>query len=45
MEETDNVFNIEEEVSPEIPKEKRKLETASYDYSVEYLVNLMNTKK
>jgi len=37
-----NNFEIEEDINIlEIPKEERKLNTASYDYSVDYLVNLM----
>lgn len=43
--EEEKYFEKEEDSDIDIPKEKRKLETASYDYSVDYLYNLMLNKK
>jgi len=37
------IFQKEEDNEIEIPKEKRKLNTVSYDYSVEFIVSLMNS--
>ncbi len=36
-----DIFEKEEEEQMDIPKEERKLTTVSYDYSVEFIVNLM----
>ena len=40
--EKEKVFLKEEDNNRDIPKEKRKLETASYDYSVDYIWSLMS---
>jgi hypothetical protein len=45
MEESKKYFEAEEDGVKNIPKEQRKLVTVSYDYSVDYLYNLINTKK
>lgn len=37
------IFEKEEDNEIEIPKEKRKLSTVSYDYSVEFIVSLMSS--
>lgn len=42
---TKTVFTAEEDYPNDIPKEKRKLETASYDYSVDFLNNYIKNGK
>ncbi len=42
---TDTLDNSDDKMGVEIPKEKRYLNTSSYDYSVEFLVDLMSGKE